>query len=219
MTSIGTKTIRCTAVECSSKKATGLSTGHVVSILVLERVEGRRVGAIQAEETEASRAPMDGHELLKVMQSWDKLVLGMEVGGIPEEGAHDWGTFKISTKKAGVSSNAEAALALIDIWDVDRSQAVGDHVCDWADAIIDEIGHTVGLRYTGRSYLDILPAHRLVAPDRLQTHAHRNDGKFGIAPGGNADAVCEAGDHNIHFPEIILWSIIHLGGRFINMLQ
>ena len=128
-------------------------------ILVLEGAEGRRVGAIQAEEKVASRASMDGNELLKVMHSWDKLVAGMEAGGIPEENEHDWNSFKISMKKALASFNAGAAFALMDIWDTDKSQEMGEHFRDWADTIIDEIGPTIGLKYTGRSYLDILPAH------------------------------------------------------------
>jgi len=209
MASIDMKTIRCAAVERKSKKATGNSDGSVEGILVLEGAEGRRVGAIQAEEKVASRASMDGNELLKVMHSWDKLVAGMEAGGIPEENEHDWNSFKISMKKALASFNAGAAFALMDIWDTDKSQEMGEHFRDWADTIIDEIGPTIGLKYTGRSYLDILPAHWLTEPDHLQAHAHRNYQEWGIAPGGNTDAACEAGKPQYPLPEIILWPTIH----------
>ena len=149
-----------------------------------------------------ARTSMDGMELIKVTKSFNQIVNKMEEVGIPNPSQFRWDGFKVAMHKALAAFNAAAALALADLWEEDKSHEMGENFRRWADAIIDDLGPEVGLPYAGRSYLDILPAHWLCEKDHLEQHARENWLTFGVSPGVNSDAPCEAGE-----PQIPVYSI------------
>jgi hypothetical protein len=193
LASLGLGKIKCAPKD--RKKTTG-GFSSVESIMIDEKADGVRMQKVAEEDRNdgCARTSMDGMELIKVMKNFNQIVGKMEEVGIPAKSQFRWDGFKVGMHKALTAFNAAAALALADLWEEDKSHEMGENFRKWADAIIDDLGPEVGLPYAGRSYLDILPAHWLCEKDHLEQHARENWLAFGVSPGVNSDAPCEAGE-------------------------
>lgn len=183
MKQIGLGNIKTASTDRPKKKKSDEQT--TMEFLIL--AETAEPAAVKAAEEEArndgnQRMSMDGGELLKTMKNFKVLADTMEAA-VPAIQKDRFKKFRERMDKALEAFNAGAAIALADIWLTDRSGEMGKHFRDFADEIIDGMGPSIGLKFPGRSYLDILPAHWLVEPSHLEAHSSMTWQNSGVAPG------------------------------------
>ena len=136
------------------------------------------------------RTSMDGVELNRCLANFTTLAEAMSAA-VPAAQKERIKRWRVTMEKAITAFNRGAAIALADIWHIDKSAAMGEAFREWNDTIIDGLGPECGLPYLGREYVNILPAHWLTEPDHLEQFSSQLWQEHGVLPGSGSDAVME----------------------------
>ena len=194
MIEIDLPNIKCAASARPRKKGLGFSQddGQVGEMLDVESAEAARVVALTEEERNQGieRTSMDGVELTRCLVNFPTLADAM-IAAVPTAQKERIKRWRVSMEKAITAFNRGAAIALADIWHIDKSAEMGEAFREWFDTMIDGLGPECGLPYLGREYVNILPAHWLAEPDHLQQFASQLWQEHGVSPGSGSDAVME----------------------------